>query len=79
MPPSLLHPKPASEWEFGDLKTLQVDMVPLRIEQFFGCHPEDLPKPQFTHAFLEEILQAGFPPSPKELFHAIFLLSTSLN
>jgi hypothetical protein len=37
-------------------------MVPLRLEQFFGCHPEDLPMPQFTYPFLEEILQAGFGP-----------------
>lgn len=45
-------------WNSNDLELLLVDPIELTIEESFGCHPQDLPEPQFVDPSLKEVLEA---------------------
>ncbi|KIJ28465.1 hypothetical protein M422DRAFT_54604 [Sphaerobolus stellatus SS14] len=71
MSPSNLQSKSVSEWVIKDLDTLHIEMVPLSVNQFFGCEAQDLPDPRFTYPYLEEMLKTnwlfGYDPCPNNL------------
>ncbi|KIJ24757.1 hypothetical protein M422DRAFT_274405 [Sphaerobolus stellatus SS14] len=43
-------------WTPYHLDELNVEVIDLTIEEFFGCDREKLPNPEFSYPFLEEVL-----------------------
>ncbi|GJJ15046.1 hypothetical protein Clacol_009321 [Clathrus columnatus] len=57
-----LTPKCAIDWDSKDLVALNVSAERLTVEQFFGCHVEELPLPTFEYAHFQETWDAGVAP-----------------